>query len=358
MKSISKIDTVSWMFATKKNVFVGRDSNAKKQQQFIHSSNQLLKIENGKKELLLKEPLWNFLPYKNGFVFSSFEGDVINHYSNGNVDKEFMEPGRGKYFFNPMEKRSTVDVFNFQIISNLKQTNFLKDKKGSEIQTTKTYKYVCKDHLVYWKVKEGYIEVNKIEAGKPVLKWKRNDFEKFGRFIFIGKDGNVFKESENSLSPDFFPYSDNLSLFVVLRGGQIISFDLETGKENWFWNEGTEIYSKSCCSKKSIFRSSGYRLKKIDIESGKTIKNIEIAVRGQGMKFHASGPVQSFGNIVTVMDAHNGKVKVYTESLEFVGEFTEGSGGIINDNSSVIYHDGYLYIKRMDNCCYIYKLGL
>jgi len=178
------------------------------------------------------------------------------------------------------------------------------------------------------------------------------DITNFGRNIAKDpKTGAVLWDKPNEIKEALL--ADDKNIYVPLTGGQLLALDAKTGKKVWMWEQPRN--GTFAIQGEYIYKQDGLTVFEIDTNTGKLIReknfNDDVLVE----RFHASGSLWVYENLIIVCDVLYGKICLLNRQTLEVEEFFSLDKKLVNSKDAIIWNDNKLYVLDIDHTLHIFE---
>jgi len=181
--------------------------------------------------------------------------------------------------------------------------------------------------------------------------WKV-DVTNYGRDIAKNPEtGEVLWDNLNGIKDDLF--ADNKNIYVPLKGGQLLALDGGTGEKVWMWEHPRN--GVFAIQGEYIYKQDGLTIFEINTRNGvlNREKNFNDDVLVE--KFHASGPLWVYEDLIIVCDVLYGKICLLNRSTLEVEDFFSLNKKLVNSKNAIIWNDNKLYVLDIEQTLHIFE---
>lgn len=317
-------------------VFIGINSKDKPNGFPFQFGNKILKYMKGTKNVEIQLDYFCFLPFNSGILSYKIEGAPIRYFNY----LDFTPFTEYAGYFNPLNCKSLFSE-NFRFasldIDNAKKSYLYSKKHGKIEVATVLIPVIWEDFYMYYDREERIIYVISLPTNTPAWTYRIPDD------IIIETWGDLF-------------FADQTHLFLRLKMGGILAFDLFTGEILWQWSRNEE-YGHCAAIDNHIYINAGKSLTEVNVSTGKTTRFLNFREMPEMDGFHANGSIFAFNDILVFKDSRSAEIAVIDRNtFKLIGRDIVDPVGIAEAPKVIHYVDGYLYVMGMSSKVNIYKV--
>ncbi|MFK8054856.1 MAG: hypothetical protein AB8F78_01950 [Saprospiraceae bacterium] len=335
MKILNRIENVAHYEVYNSSVLIGRDTRIVSG--IISHGNQILRITNGKIEILREGAYFYFTAFKDGFLHYDKEGDPI-HFSNSN-GSIVLTPEN--HYFSPLHNLPVKDEIVITKMDKdfVQKHYFLNSMKFSNKQESAFYPHLNNS--------QHYCDFNKRESWIEIMNKQSQDSY---RKVNIQISKLKMNKREN-------PFLDSNTIFIPLSGGAVAKFNCNSDSIEWTNQEFKEQYVSYNSNSSYLYQHFGRGVNQICKLSGKTVNQLDFS-KSLKEEFHSSGSIWCSDDYIITKDLQSGKFCVLgADNLEPLGlEFVMKKGFSESPLTFQIMKNN-IYVLGMDNVLREYQIN-